>query len=816
MRRGVWMWWRALHASARAALFAATRESPVRVVAFAAACVLAFASLPSMAAETPVPRPPGLERDVQFWIRVYSEVTTNGGFIHDARNLGVVYEKIQFAPNASPRERQKQIDDLRDKFTASLKRIASPSGELNAEDQRIKDLWGAEGNPARLLLAIEDIRFQLGQADRFREGLVRSGAWSGHIAEVFANQGLPAELAVLPHVESSFNPAAYSKVGAAGLWQFMRSTGRRYMRIDNAIDDRLDPFRSTEAAAQLLAYNYRLLGTWPLALTAYNHGAAGMRRAKDAVGTDDIEKIVRTYKSPSFGFASRNFYVSFLAALEIDRNPEKYFGNIEPLPEAKFTEVTTPSFVPIGSLERVLKVDRSALRTLNPSLLPAVWNGQRHVPKGYRLRLPLDGTKWTSELLAQRLNPTEQYAGQPQERRHRVRSGDTMVSVAATYGVTPQALGQLNGINANAKLRAGRSLLVPSSPAVTVAVAATLPQPTATPASTPATAVEASAPGAVYVVRRGDAISEISKKVGLSEAQILKINGLKNRNYIYEGQKLALAAPGETASPTAVAAVASAAATASGASSSPGSATPPASPPVAAVTPPPTRPSATPTPPPVTTKPPAKPVVVASATPATGAVPAEEARRESEEDVEAVVKTGRPAARAEPVSAAQAEALSPALGPAVETPITADPIDYSVGKDDTIVVVAEETLGHYADWLGITANRLRVVNNMKFGRPVIIGRKLKLDFAKVNREDFERTRREFHRSLQASYFAGHRILGTEVYIVRRGDSLWTVTQRYARLPMWLLQQYNPDVDFAEMRAGTELVMPKVEEIQATG
>ena len=202
---------------------------------------------------------------------------------------------------------------------------------------------------------------------------------------------------------------------------------------------------------------------------------------------------------------------------------------------------------------------------------------------------------------------------------------------------------------------------------------------------------------------------------------------------------------------------------------------------------------------------------MASASPP-GGVPAEQAERESDEDAQAVAQTGRPSARAEPVSAAQAEALGPALGPAIETPMSADPIDYSIGKDDTINVVAEETLGHYADWLKVTANRLRQVNSMKFGRPVIIGRKLKLDFTKVSREDFERTRREFHRTLQASYFASHRILGTEIYIVRRGDSLWTVTQRYARLPMWLLQQYNPDVDFGEMRAGTELTVPKVEEM----
>jgi membrane-bound lytic murein transglycosylase D len=753
-----------------------------------AGCVLALAALPLLAAESPVPRPPGLERDVQFWIRVYTEVTTNGGFIHDDRNLAVVYEKMQFPPNLSPKERQKLVEQARDKYIAALRRIANASGPLSDDDQRIRDMWGTEGTPARLLLAVDSIRFQLGQSDRFREGLVRSGAWSSHIAEVFANQGLPAELAVLPHVESSFNPAAYSKVGAAGLWQFMRSTGRRYMRIDNAIDDRMDPFRSTEAAAQLLAYNYRVLGTWPLALTAYNHGAAGMRRAKNAVGTDDIERIVRTYKSPSFGFASRNFYVSFLAALEIDSNPEKYFGNIEPLPEVKFHEIATPSFVSMSSLERILKIERSVLRQLNPALLPTVWNGQRHVPKGYRLRLPLDGESWTSELLAQRINPTEQYAGQPQDRRYKVRSGDTLTSVAASYGVTPGALADLNGLSSNAKLRAGRSLIVPASPAATVAAAAAEPARPAVSASGTAE-VEASN---IYVVRRGDSISEISKKVGLPEREILKLNKLKNPNYIYEGQKLALVTPAPAAVPTTAPTTVVAST---------------ASPPNTPTRQSPARPT-TPAPAPAVVPP--RPVVVASAS--SGGVPAEQAQRESEEDVEAVVKTSRPSARAEPVSAAQAEELSPALGPAVETPPSADPIDYSVDSAETIVVVAEETLGHYADWLGVTANRLRQVNNMKFGRPVIIGRKLKLDFSKVKPDVFEQKRRDFHRTLQASYFAAHRILGTEVYIVRRGDSLWTVTQRYARLPMWLLQQYNPDVDFGEMRAGTELTVPKVEEM----
>src|SRR5580704_4196517 len=270
---------------------------PFALWALTISALLALA--PVFAADNPMSRPPELERDVQFWIRVYTQLDTNSGVLHDQYNLGVVYQTLHFSPDAPPHERQRQVDDAREALSAALRRI-SEGGDapLSPEDQHIKELWGAEGTPARLHAAVDDIRFQL---------------------------GLPAELAVLPHVESSFNPSAYSKVGAAGLWQFMRSTGRRYMRIDNAVDDRLDPFRSTEAAAQLLAYNYRLLGTWPLALTAYNHGAEGVRRAKETLGTDDIVKIVRQYHGKTFGFASRNFYVSFLAALEIDRNPDKYF-----------------------------------------------------------------------------------------------------------------------------------------------------------------------------------------------------------------------------------------------------------------------------------------------------------------------------------------------------------------------------------------------------------------------------------------------------------------------------------------------------------
>lgn len=733
---------------------------------------------PSLAADA-IPRPPELERDVQFWIRVYSEITTNQGFLHDERNLAVVYETLNFGRDSTPRERQAMVDAARDRITAALRRVAAGAGPLAAEDQRMKDMWGAEGTPLRLVEAARQIRFQLGQSDRFREGLVRSGAWESHIADTFANLGLPPELAALPHVESSFNPEAYSKVGAAGLWQFMRSTGRRYMRIDSAVDERMDPFRSTEAAAQLLQYNYRVLGTWPLALTAYNHGAAGLRRAKEAQGTDDIVRIVRHHRSRTFGFASRNFYVSFLAALEIDRNPEKYFGPIQRRAEARFQEVAMPAFVPLAALERTLQIERSTLRSLNPALLPSVWNGERHVPRGYRLRLPSNGEGWTSELIAQRIDPAEQYAGQPVPQRHRVRRGETLAGIAQAYGITTSALAAANGLSTRAKLRAGRSLDLPHRQPIPAAVVAATSGPTPNPPAPAATA----APASVYVVRRGDSISEIAKRVGMPENELLRLNGIRNPNFIFEGQRLALVEP--ASAPVVVAA-----------SSSPTHRNGPAR--VAAA---------------------AAAAVPAPLPEGTATVTVEQiaaAEEESARDAAAVAAEAPRVAAAEPVSAAQAEALSPSLGPAMEASVSTDAVDYAVAKDDTITVAAAETLGHYADWLGVSAARLRQINQMKYGRPVLIGNRVKLDFSRTSQATFEQRRRDFHRSLQASYFAAHRIIGTEVYVARRGDSLWTVTQRYTRLPVWLLQQYNPDVDLSEMRAGTQIVVPRVEEVAAAG
>jgi membrane-bound lytic murein transglycosylase D len=706
--------------------------------------VLFAASLPpltSVADESPFVRPTELEPDIAFWRKVYTEVTTEGGLLHDQDDLSVIYEVMKLPSDLSQKQRQKRIEDEKKKYSRILDRLAAGATDLTEEEQRVLDLWPKGTHRSRFEEAAEGVRFQLGQSDRFREGIVRSGAWREHIAATFKKMGLPTELASLPHVESSFNTYAYSKVGAAGMWQFMRGTGRRFMRIDAAVDERLDPYRSTEAAASFLEQNYIVLGSWPLAVTAYNHGPGGMKRAQEQLGTSDIVTVVRKYNSRSFGFASRNFYVAFLAALEIDSDPDKFFGPIRRNPNDTSLVLEVPAFVPASRLATVLELDRDELRRLNPSLLPSVWRGARHVPRGFDLRVP--NTIDVDAVLGQ-LSGGEHYDAQVAETQHRVRNGESLSAIATRYGTSIAAIAELNNLDRPYRIRAGQVLALPGSrqqAPVAVVASAGRPEVIAPPpakAPTPPTGVVGPEENR-YVVKRGDTLEKIAAKHGLSQESLMELNNIRNRNFLYEGQVLALASSARAA------------------------------PPVEAEV----------------------PVEVVASAP----VPEPEAESEA----------------AEPVSEREAEEIGPSLVAGTQAADSADPADYSVGADDKVIVQAAETLGHYAEWLDVRASDLRRLNKMSFATPVIVGRKVKLSFAKVTQDQFEARRMEYHRQLQEVFFTQFRIKDTTTHVVRPGESIWIIAQQRYNIPLWLLRQYNPDLDLGDIRPGTKLVIPIVEQ-----
>jgi membrane-bound lytic murein transglycosylase D len=444
------------------------------------------------------PRPAGLERDIAFWTDIYTQVDTGSGVIHDSRFLNVRYEIVDFPDNTTNRSRSRVVKRKKQGYEKILKTLGRGKREgLTTDEARVLALWPADVANKTLAQAARQIRFQLGQADRFKAGLVRSGAYKSFIEATLKERGLPLELAALPHVESSFNPEAYSKVGAAGMWQFTRSTGRRYMRIDHVVDERRDPFTSTVAAARLLENNYGITGTWPLALTGYNHGVAGMRRAARGRGTNDIEDIVRNYKSRSFGFASRNFYVAFLAALQIDQNPEQYFGELSLAKPVRHVVIKTEGFLDANGLVRALGLKEAEFSRLNAALLPTVWKGSKHIPKGFPLRLPagIDGA------IVANLDTTVQFDRQLPDVTHRVGRGETLSGIAAQYRLRVTDLVAINGLRSRNRIRAGQVLRLPTKDGVpvaqTVAAAPRQPEPVVVAAEPAVVAATSSAQAAL-------------------------------------------------------------------------------------------------------------------------------------------------------------------------------------------------------------------------------------------------------------------------------------------------------------------------------
>ena len=275
------------------------------------------------------PLPDVLRPNVTFWKRVFAVFDRNGGMLHDTEDVAIVYHIwYNDLPSDGPL-RQGMIDEARDRYRIILGTLADGKRfDLTSDEQRVWELFKGKQYPMAFRVAMSNMRFQGGMRGRFAEGLVRSWSYLPEMEQIFAEAGVPIELTRLPHIESSFENRALSKVGAAGLWQIMPATGRLYLRVSGGVDERLHVRTATMAAAQILRENYEKLGTWPLAITAYNHGANGMKQAAATVGSTDFGIIVQRYRGPLFGFASQNFYAEFLAALELSQNYKQYFGDL--------------------------------------------------------------------------------------------------------------------------------------------------------------------------------------------------------------------------------------------------------------------------------------------------------------------------------------------------------------------------------------------------------------------------------------------------------------------------------------------------------
>ncbi|MEJ2180872.1 MAG: LysM peptidoglycan-binding domain-containing protein, partial [Gammaproteobacteria bacterium] len=412
--------------------------------------------------------------------------------------------------------------------------------------------------------------------------------------------------------------------------------------------------------------------------------------------------------------------------------------------------------------------------------------------------------------VAEKRSPKVEPQALPTGGTYRVRRGDTIDRIARRYGMTPKELQAMNNIRNKNKIYPGQRLVL------------------------------AKLEGDTYIVRRGDSIERIAKRTGKNAKQLLALNNIRNKNRIYPGQKLILDKSSEPDEPKELKLPKTEDPFPSNSDQNDkgevivAKASDKNLPDVNNVIKIPTSAAANA----AESKPTEQSIeqsknqladetiVVADEEENTTSEKAETENSNSSKSPSQLANISpevlgiavNPADEKDDASSADEEnidASGESIGDAAisesDTELLADPTDYSVSKRNTIEVQAAETLGHYAEWLQLRASDLRRVNRMRYGKPVVVGKRIKLKFTKVTPEEFEEQRIAYHRALQEEFFEQYQITGSDKHKIRRGQSVWKLTKRTYKIPLWLLRQYNPDLNMNKVRPGTIITFPKIEQ-----
>jgi membrane-bound lytic murein transglycosylase D len=386
-----------------------------------------------LAQADPFTVPPGLEKQVEFWKRIFTQHSFTQLVFFDPQDMGTIYEVMEVGE-----------DNRSNEF-------------INGERSRIAATYG---------VSVERVYAQRGVREKTMAGLKRAGRHLNQMQQIFRERGLPVEISYLPMVESSFDINVRSYMGALGMWQFMPATGRNFsLRVDNAIDERRDPLESTRAAAAYLNQAYDMLGSWPLAITSYNYGPAGIARATAEMGSTNLVDLIRGYNNPYWGFAPKNFYAEFLAAVDIGKNLPRYFPELVLDAPVVLHEHELASRSSLDAVAAARGISKEHLLAWNPALTPQA----RFLPAGYRVKLPADASAEPIFEVAQYQEP-QQPAARPSFRakppqakvvRHQVMPGETLTTIALRYGASVQRILQANGLRQANFVRVGSTLVIP-------------------------------------------------------------------------------------------------------------------------------------------------------------------------------------------------------------------------------------------------------------------------------------------------------------------------------------------------------------------
>ena len=374
--------------------------------------------------------------------------------------------------------------------------------------------------------------FQHDLHDIISRGLARSGRYMPMIRKVFAEAGIPRDLAQVALIESSFIPHAHSRATAHGIWQFMPKTGRQYGLTSNAvIDERSDPEKATRAAARHLAYLHEIFKDWYLALAAYNAGEGRVLRAMEKTGLTDFWQLAATgVLKPQ----TQNYVPAVIAATLISKNPAHYGFTVDYEKPLEYETVVLDRPVRLRHLSAGESVSFDELQRLNPELRTEV---TPRLPDGYVLKVPNGAVE--AVRAAYSAAPT---ARPPQYRRHVARRGETLASVARRYRLPVEDIASANSLSSKTKLHKGQALVIPK-PEAPVAVASNSrhgrKSAKGARAEKKAAARETTAVRS-YRVRGGDTLYRIAVRNGTTVERLRDVNRLSAKSSIKPGDKLRL------------------------------------------------------------------------------------------------------------------------------------------------------------------------------------------------------------------------------------------------------------------------------------